>query len=142
MKIVTLNGPEGFDTTGWLLALYDATTTELVEVTGVSDLYQMSPRISETTWVSLDRIIETVFLALVATSAGLLLAIPLSFLASRNLMRPIKSPMVSIAPRRGVKCRWFSLMTSYLLLLLVLSAVCTSAKMPSARSSAPSRRAR
>ena len=31
---------------------------ELVEVTGVSDLYQMSPRVSETTWVSLDRIID------------------------------------------------------------------------------------
>jgi phosphonate ABC transporter permease subunit PhnE len=95
--IVTLSGPEGFDTTGWRLALYDATTTELVEVTGVSDLYQMSPRISETTWVSLDRIIETVFLALVATSAGLLLAIPLSFISARNIMQDISSTVTNLA---------------------------------------------
>ena len=95
--IVTLNGPEGFDTTGWRLALYDATTTELVEVTGVSDLYQLSPRVSETTWVSLDRIIETVFLALVATSAGLLLAVPLSFISARNIMADISSTVTNLA---------------------------------------------
>ncbi|HEY5650450.1 MAG TPA: ABC transporter permease subunit [Acidimicrobiia bacterium] len=94
---VTLNGPNGFDTAGWRLALYDATTTELVEVTAVSDLYQLSPRISETTWVSLDRIIETVFLALVATSAGLLLAIPLSFISARNIMADISSTITNLA---------------------------------------------
>jgi len=94
---VTLAGPDGFDTTGWRVALYDATTTELVEVTGVSDLYQLSPRISETTWVSLDRIIETVFLALVATSAGLILAIPLSFISARNIMQDISSTVTNLA---------------------------------------------
>jgi phosphonate ABC transporter permease subunit PhnE len=94
---VTLNGPDGFDTTGWRLALYDAGTTELVDVTGVSDQYQLSPRISETTWVSLDRIIETVFLALVATSAGLLLAVPLSFISARNIMQDISSTVTNLA---------------------------------------------
>jgi phosphonate ABC transporter permease subunit PhnE len=94
---VTLNGPDGFDTTGWRLALYDGTTTELVDVTGVSDLYQLSPRVSETTWVSLDRIIETVFLALVATSAGLLLAVPLSFISARNIMADISSTITNLA---------------------------------------------
>lgn len=95
--IVTLNGPDGFDTTGWRLALYDAATTELVDVTGVSDQYQLSPRVSETTWVSLDRIIETVFLALVATTAGLLLAVPLSFISARNIMADISSTVTNLA---------------------------------------------
>ena len=46
------------------------------------------------TW---EKIIETVFLALLATVAGTLIAIPLSFLAARNLMKPVKSPLISIS---------------------------------------------
>jgi phosphonate ABC transporter permease subunit PhnE len=52
---------------------------------------------TETARLTLDFALETVFMALLATTIGTFLAIPLSFLASRNLMRPIKSPMVSIA---------------------------------------------
>jgi phosphonate ABC transporter permease subunit PhnE len=46
------------------------------------------------TW---NKIIETVFLALLATVFGTLIAIPLSFFAARNLMKPVKSPLLSIA---------------------------------------------
>ncbi len=46
------------------------------------------------TW---DKIVETVFMALLATAAGTLLAIPLSFIAARNLMKPVRSPLASIA---------------------------------------------
>jgi phosphonate ABC transporter permease subunit PhnE len=46
------------------------------------------------TW---DKIVETVFLALLATVVGTILAIPLSFLAARNLMKPVKSPLISIS---------------------------------------------
>ena len=46
------------------------------------------------TW---EKIIETVFLALLATTFGTFLAIPLSFIAARNLMKPVKSPLASIA---------------------------------------------
>ena len=95
--VVTLNGPNGFDTTGWRVALYDANSTELVDVAGVGDLYQLSPRISDTTWVSLDRIIETVFLALVATTVGLMAAIPLSFISARNIMADISSTVTNLA---------------------------------------------
>ena len=42
------------------------------------------------TW---DKIVETVFLALLATVFGTFLAIPLSFIAARNLMKPVKSPL-------------------------------------------------
>lgn len=52
---------------------------------------------TDTARLTFDFALETVFMALLATTIGTFLAIPLSFLASRNLMRPIKSPMVSLA---------------------------------------------
>jgi phosphonate transport system permease protein len=42
---------------------------------------------SETLRLSLEKIIETVFLALLGTSFGVVLSVPLSFLGARNLMR-------------------------------------------------------
>jgi phosphonate ABC transporter permease subunit PhnE len=51
-------------------------------------------RTARDTW---EKIVETVFLALLATTFGTLLAIPLSFIAARNLMKPVKSPLSSIA---------------------------------------------
>ena len=46
------------------------------------------------TW---DKIVETIFMALLATTAGTFLAIPVSFIAARNLMKPVRSPLASIA---------------------------------------------
>lgn len=43
-------------------------------------------RFVEEFWLALEGIIVTLFLALMATAAGLLLAVPMSFLAARNLM--------------------------------------------------------
>jgi len=45
-----------------------------------------SLRPNESFWLALEGIIETLFLALMATAVGLVLAVPLSFLAARNLM--------------------------------------------------------
>jgi phosphonate ABC transporter permease subunit PhnE len=45
------------------------------------------------TW---EKIIETVALALIATTVGTALAIPLSFFSARNLMRSIRTPLVSV----------------------------------------------
>ena len=45
-----------------------------------------SPHFSQTAHDTWDKIVETVFLALLATVFGTVLAIPLSFLAARNLM--------------------------------------------------------
>jgi phosphonate ABC transporter permease subunit PhnE len=56
-------------------------------------LPRFSP-IAKLTWA---KIIETVFLALLATTFGTLLAIPISFLAARNLMSDVKSPVASVA---------------------------------------------
>ena len=56
-----------------------------------------TPRVTDTARDTWDKIIETVFLALLATTFGTILAIPLSFIAARNLMKPVKSPLASIA---------------------------------------------
>ena len=55
------------------------------------------PHITQTARDTWEKIIETVFLALLATTLGTLLAIPLSFIAARNLMRSVKSPLTSIS---------------------------------------------
>ena len=56
-----------------------------------------TPRWSQTAIDTLDKIIETVFLALIATTFATLLAVPLSFLAARNLMEDIRSTVVNVA---------------------------------------------
>jgi len=56
-----------------------------------------SPHLTRTAYDTWDKIVETVFLALLATIFGTALAIPLSFLAARNLMKPVKSPLTKAA---------------------------------------------
>ena len=56
-----------------------------------------TPRFTQTATDTWEKIVETVFLALLATVFGTILAIPLSFIAARNLMKPVKSPLGSIA---------------------------------------------
>ncbi|HJU52648.1 MAG TPA: ABC transporter permease subunit [Acidimicrobiia bacterium] len=56
-----------------------------------------SPRWTQTARDTLDKIIETVFLALIATTFATLLAVPLSFLAARNLMEDIQSTVTNVA---------------------------------------------
>jgi len=56
-----------------------------------------TPHFTQTAFDTWEKIIETVFLALLATVFGTILAIPLSFIAARNLMKPVKSPLTSIS---------------------------------------------
>jgi len=56
-----------------------------------------APKFTDTAKVTWDKIIETVFLALLATTFGTLMAIPISFVAARNLMSDVKSSLTSIA---------------------------------------------
>ncbi|GAB4425575.1 MAG: hypothetical protein Kow002_15050 [Anaerolineales bacterium] len=51
-------------------------------------------RTAKDTW---DKIVETVFLALLATTIGTALAIPLSFFAARNLMQDVTSSLQAMA---------------------------------------------
>jgi len=55
------------------------------------------PRFSRTAYDTWDKIIETVFLALLATTLGTLIAVPLSFLAARNLMKGITISALGLA---------------------------------------------
>ncbi len=56
-----------------------------------------SPHFTQTARDTWDKIVETVFLALLATVFGTVLAVPMSFIAARNLMKPVKSPLASIS---------------------------------------------
>jgi phosphonate ABC transporter permease subunit PhnE len=55
------------------------------------------PHLTQTAFDTWDKIVETVFLALLATTLGTLVAVPLSFLAARNLMKDITTPLVSVS---------------------------------------------
>jgi len=52
---------------------------------------------SETMKITFEKIIETIFLALIATLVGTILAVPISFLAARNLMENVNAPIASVA---------------------------------------------
>jgi phosphonate ABC transporter permease subunit PhnE len=56
-----------------------------------------TPHLTENALETWDKIVETVFLALLATTFGVILAVPLSFLAAKNIMLPITSPLTSVA---------------------------------------------
>ena len=62
------------------------------------------PRPTSTVYDTIEKIIETIFLALIATTLGTLLSIPISFLAARNLMIQVTSlfgslvTLVAVAP--------------------------------------------
>lgn len=52
--------------------------------------------VSEAARITVERIIETIFMALLASTIGTALAVPISFLAARNLMENITWPLASI----------------------------------------------
>ncbi len=52
--------------------------------------------LSEASKITLDRIIETILMALMASTIGTFLAVPISFLAARNLMADVKSPLAAV----------------------------------------------
>lgn len=56
-----------------------------------------APRFTKTAHDTWDKIIETVFMALLATTIGTALAIPVSFFAARNLMKDVRSSVASIS---------------------------------------------
>ncbi len=51
------------------------------------------PALSETTYTVLEKMVETIFLALIATAVSILPSAILSFFAAHNLMRPIRLPL-------------------------------------------------
>ncbi len=56
-----------------------------------------APRLTRTAYDTWDKIVETVFMALLATTLSTIVAIPLSFLAARNLMKGVRTPLLGIS---------------------------------------------
>ena len=52
-----------------------------------------APRFSDTTAIVLEKMIETIFLALIATIVSIPPSVVLSFFAAHNLMRPVRIPL-------------------------------------------------
>ncbi len=71
-----------------------------VEVRQISETGIVKP--SEPLLLSIERMIETIFLGMMATAFGILLAVPVSFLAARNLMSGSKLTIVIYYLVRGV----------------------------------------
>ena len=94
---VTISGDAGTDLGAWEVVVYDTTELNRFDRTAVGDLFERSPRLSENALDTWDKIIETVALAFLATTVGTMLAIPLSFMAARNLMRDISTPVTNLA---------------------------------------------
>lgn len=71
-----------------LLADPDLVTRD--EVTGALVL-------SESSVITIERIVETVLMALMASTIGTVIAVPISFIAARNLMDQVTAPAAAIA---------------------------------------------
>jgi phosphonate ABC transporter permease subunit PhnE len=56
-----------------------------------------TPRLTRTAYDTWDKIVETVFMAFLATTLSTAIAVPLSFLAARNLMKGIRTPLMAIS---------------------------------------------
>lgn len=70
---------------------------EIQQIRAVTRQSVGGPQLTQTARDTWDKIIETVFLALLATTVGTLIAIPISFIAARNIMGPIRSSLTSLA---------------------------------------------
>ena len=94
---ITLEGPAGADIRELQILLYGAESGAREETHLVADRFAHSPRLSENALETWDKIVETVFMAFLATTLGTLIALPLSFMAARNLMRDIRTTVTNLA---------------------------------------------
>jgi len=72
-------------------------STEAHEIVAITRRSVGSPYLTKTAYDTWDKIVETVFLALLATTLGTVIAIPLSFFASRNLMKDVKNSLLGMS---------------------------------------------
>ncbi|MEZ4864302.1 MAG: ABC transporter permease subunit [Caldilineaceae bacterium] len=77
--------------------LRDRTNAEAQLLRAVTRRNVGLPHLSQNGIDTINKIVETVFMALLATTLGTLLAIPVSFFAAQNLMRTVTTPFISLA---------------------------------------------
>jgi phosphonate ABC transporter permease subunit PhnE len=94
---IEIAGPPGASLEGVSMIFFDAADGKQYRSVVLADKIDLSPRLSDNALSTWDRIVETVMLALLATTVGTLLAVPLSFLAAKNLMRDIMVPVINLA---------------------------------------------
>jgi len=94
--LIRIDGPERTDISRWRVAIYEGTTGEVIGTSFLGDQIELSPRVSEQTKLTVEKIIDTVFLALLATTIGLSVALPLSFIAARNLMKDVSTTVIGL----------------------------------------------
>jgi phosphonate ABC transporter permease subunit PhnE len=94
---VEISAPAGTDLSPAEILVYSPSTGDRVAIQAITDTFALSPRISQNATDTLDKIIETVFMAFLATTIGTLIALPLSFMAARNLMRDIRTTVTNLA---------------------------------------------
>ena len=94
--VVKIEGPDESDISRWRVALYEGETGEVVTTEFLGDQIELSPRVSEQTTLTVEKIIDTVFLALIATTVGLSVALPLSFVSARNLMKDVSTSVIGL----------------------------------------------
>ena len=70
---------------------------EIQNIRAITQQNVGSPHLTQTAYDTWNKIIETVFLALLATTFGIMLAIPISFFAARNLMKDVTSTLSGLA---------------------------------------------
>ena len=69
---------------------------ELQRIEVVEVLERNVSGISDASRITLEKIVETVLMALMASTIGTILAVPISFLAARNLMTDVGMPLLSL----------------------------------------------
>ena len=90
-------GAPGTDVSDASLVFFDGTDGKQYKIVPIADTSDLSPRLSDNALNTWDRIVETVMLALLATTVGTMLAVPLSFLAAKNLMRDVMVPVINLS---------------------------------------------
>jgi phosphonate ABC transporter permease subunit PhnE len=94
---IVIAGPTGANLNGLQVLLYDPANGNRSGTYFIADRFAHSPRLSDNALDTWDKIIETVFMAFLATTLGTLIALPLSFMAARNLMRDIRTTVTNLA---------------------------------------------
>ncbi|MGI9528877.1 MAG: hypothetical protein ACR2NG_04135, partial [Acidimicrobiia bacterium] len=94
---IELAGAPGTSVEDVSLIFFDGTDGNQYKIIPVADETNLSPRLSDNALNTWDRIIETVMLALLATTVGTALAVPLSFMAAKNLMKDVTVPVINLS---------------------------------------------
>jgi phosphonate transport system permease protein len=84
----------GFETVFTMPDVRESDQPQTIEV--VEGISRSITGLSDTTQTTLSRIVETILMALMASTLGTIIAIPVSFMGARNLMADVGMPLASV----------------------------------------------